>query len=121
MAISIQDDGRVTVLAPEGTYEVADLKRAVKEALASTESPRRLLFDLRGSASLPGRSGDEIRSMANFLRSLRESLGPRVAMVTADTLTYGLMRMGSAFADDDGFTAGVFPDMEGARAWLLET
>jgi hypothetical protein len=121
MAISVHSEGGVTVVAAVGTYEVSELQASVSEAAAGAETPFRLLFDLRLSDSVAGRSTSEIRRMAAHLKSLQSVLGPRVAVVTSGGLAYGLMRMGSVYAEDEALAVCVFSEMDSARDWLCET
>lgn len=122
MPVSYRFADDIIIIEAVGTYTPTDLKATIQQVVDDPAAPpnKRFMFDLTASASLPKRSSEEVRDMAGFLRSLREKLGPRIAMVTSGQLAYGLMRMGASYADDPEFAAAVFTDVGSAEAWLRE-
>lgn len=120
MPVAYRFEEDIITIEATGTYTPDDLKATVQQVLDDAAAPQKkmVLFDLTTSTSLPNRSTEQVRDMAGFLQSLRERLGPRIAMVTSGKLAYGLMRMGSSYADNAQFAAEAFTDTESAKAWL---
>ncbi len=63
-------------------------------------------------------SSDELRSFAKFLASLPVPIAKRAAWVVSADLRFGLARMLSAFAEDEGLELRVFRDTVASRKWL---
>ena len=120
MPVAYEFDDRVIVMRMVGKYTATDLRKAILEALddASVPDGAVLLFDMRTSTSVGDRTADEVREMARFLAAHGRRFGNRLAMVTGDDLSFGLMRLGSATANSNGVNAEVFRDMDAARRWL---
>lgn len=121
MPVSYSFDGRIVVMRMDGDYTTADLKAGVLEALDDARCPTDavLMFDLRESTSIKGRSPAEVQDMASFLAGQRDRFSKRVAMVTSSDVAYGLMRIGAVYVERGGVTPEVFRDLEEAKTWLV--
>jgi len=111
----------VLVLRNGVHFTTEDLVQVFSEAAQSRvfDGPLPVLWDNRLSAVLT--SSQEIRSRADRFAQLSELFGPRVAMVVADAVHYGLARMGGSFVElAGGFELEVFETPEEAMAWLRE-
>lgn len=122
MPVSYRFDGPVLVVRGEGSYQPADLKESLLRGLADPACPPTvtLMYDLRGSTALRDRTAEQVRDMAEFLAQHGPRFGSRLAMVVAGEVDYGLMRMGSAYAELGGVEPRVFRDYGEALAWLQE-
>ncbi len=110
----------MVVMRMEGDYTTGDLKTGVTQALDDPQCPKDavLMFDLRQSESIKGRSPAEVQDMANFLAGQRERYSRRLAMVTGSDVAYGLMRIGAVYVERGGVLPEVFRDFEEAKKWL---
>jgi hypothetical protein len=116
-------NGNVLSLECVGSYAIEDLKNAFHEGLADPACPPRvaLLFDVRKSASLSMRTAAEMQDVARFLGEHAETIGRRCAVVVAEDVQYGLIRMGSTFGQDSGVRTEIFREVPQALAWLEMT
>jgi len=121
MPVSYSYHGRIVVMRMEGDYTTADLKARVLEALDDPKCPTDavLLFDMRESNAIKGRSPAEVQEMANFLAGQRDRFSRRLAMVTSSDVAYGLMRIGAVYVERGGVSPEVFRDFEEAKKWLV--
>jgi hypothetical protein len=121
MPVSYSFDGRIVVMRMEGDYTTDDLKARVLEALDDGKCPKDavLMFDMRQSEAIRGRKPAEVQDMANFLAAQGPRFSKRFAMVTGTDVAYGLMRLGSVYAEHGGVTAEVFRDFDEAKQWLV--
>ncbi|MEJ2539517.1 MAG: STAS/SEC14 domain-containing protein [Gemmatimonadota bacterium] len=113
--------GPVLVIAVDGDYTPDELHRVVRTALEDPDKPRpaRILLDLSGAASLAGRSDGELAGTAAFFASWGDAVG-RVAILVRGDILQDLMRMGTAFAVQDGLRASPFRDRSEALEWLRQ-
>lgn len=111
--------GSVMVVAVDGDYTRDELHRVVETGLGDgrTSTPARILLDLSGAASLAGRSDEDLQATAAFFAEQGEALG-RVAILVRGDILEDLMRMGTAFAAQEGIRASPFRDRDAAMAWL---
>jgi hypothetical protein len=80
--------------------------------------PMRLLWDLsQGRVAL---SGPEIRKLADYVRAHRPRGRARAAVVVADELSFGVVRMYELSLDDAPAEVRVFRDGAAASSWLVE-
>ena len=121
MPVSYSFDSHIVVVRAVGSYSTDELKAATLASLADAEVPSRpvLMFDLRESQVLTERTAGQLEDMALFLADLAPRFGNRLAMLVSSTVGYGLMRMGSAYAESDESKPEVFRDYDEARRWLL--
>ena len=75
-----------------------------------------LLVDNRPSTVVAG--PDEIRERVEYLASIREHLGPRVAVLVSSTVHYGLARMANLLGDSRALNIEVFTEEQQAIDWL---
>jgi hypothetical protein len=118
MPVSYRVDGAIVVITFTGTSGFDDVQGLA--SLAASD-PRlvpgaRVLVDARNCRDDVPQA--VLQDHARFLASLRGRLGPSYAIVTSDTLRFGLARMFEAFADLEGLDVGVFKQLEHAREWL---
>ncbi len=66
-------------------------------------------------------SSDDLRSFAKFLAALPIPIAKRAAWVVSADLRFGLARMLSVFAENEGLELKVFRDTVEARKWLGAT
>jgi hypothetical protein len=121
MPVLHREDRGVAVLEYQGTYQLAEARAVLTEAMTCyLERPATgLLLDFTRSESLHTRSTDDVRTMAHFLTTFRDRYSRRVAAVAPSDLAYGLMRMGSVPIEEEGLDAHVSRDYESALRWLL--
>ena len=123
MPVTVDIDDAIISLRMVGSYEPADIRRAL---LAALDGPDRapvvgLVFDVRGSESLADRPADEVRMMGEFLATQGARFGWRVALLASADYAYGLMRLGSVTLESAGVPNQVFRDEASAREWLLSS
>ena len=120
MPVTYELDDCTVILRMAGIYETSEIHHALDAALADPACPEvvGMLFDVRESQSLTGRTADEVRAMARFLGSRAERFGRRMAIVADSDAAFGLMRLGSVGVEQHGVNAGVFRCAEDASAWL---
>jgi hypothetical protein len=121
MPVTHSYDGRIIVVKMDGEYSTNELKAGILAALDDPKCPKDavFLFDMRASDAIQGRTPAEVQDMAEFLASQRERYARRVAMVTGSDVAYGLMRIGSVYAEHGGVMPEVFRDFEEAKKWLV--
>ena len=122
MPVTYEFDDCTVILRMAGTYEPNNIHRTLSAALADPACPEivGMLFDVRESQSLAGRSADEVRAMARFLGSQAPRFGRRMAIVADSDASYGLMRRGSVGVEQYGVEASVFRCVDAATAWLRD-
>jgi hypothetical protein len=118
MPVSYRVDGAIVVITFTGTSGFDDVQGLV--SLAASD-PRlvpgaRVLVDARNCRDDVPQG--VLQDHARFLASVRGRLGPSYAIVTSDTLRFGLARMFEAFSDLEGLDVAVFKELELAREWL---
>ncbi|MEZ5066209.1 MAG: hypothetical protein R3B81_15895 [bacterium] len=77
-----------------------------------------LLIDVRRSESLGRRSPEKIQSLVSLLIPYVDRFRRRFAVVVAEDVQFGMVRMAAAFADFQHISIEVFRDLDSARAWL---
>ena len=120
MPVAQRREGDIAVVAPDGEYDVRELRSAFEGALSSLAggSARGLMLDLSRSQSLGDRSAQDVRNMAHFVSSFADRYGNRFAMVAPFDLAFGLMRLGSVVTESHGVTTRVFREYTQAMEWL---
>ena len=120
MPVSYEFDHRILALRLTGRYETGDVRTALRAAL---DDPRSLdavglLFDVRDSRSLAGRSADEVRAMAQFIATHADRFHRRLALLADSDATFGLMRLGAVTVEQQGVETSVFRKLTDAEQWL---
>ena len=120
MPVSYEFDHRIVAIRLTGRYNTADVRTALSAAL---EDPRSLdtiglLFDVRGSRSLAGRTADEVRAMAQYIATHADRFHRRLALLADSDATFGLMRLGAVAVEQQGVEASVFRKLGDAEQWL---
>ncbi len=120
MPIPYRHEGDIAVVAPDGEYDVQELRTAFEAVFASfaTGGARGLMLDLSRSRSLGDRSAQDVRNMAHFVSAFADRFGNRFAMVAPFDLAFGLMRLGSVITESHGVTTHVFREYGVALEWL---
>lgn len=120
MPVSYDFDGRIIAIRLAGCYETADVRTALRAAIEDPRCPDAigLLFDLRGSRSIAGRTADEVRMMAHFIATMASRFGRRLALVADSDAAFGLMRLGAVDIEQHGVEASVFRKADDAEQWL---
>jgi hypothetical protein len=108
------------VIAAMGEYEREEFHSVLERTLAalSDRPAPGLLIDLSRSIAVKRRTNAEVFSFGTMMLSHRARFESRLAIVAAPDVTFGLMRMGLARADEHGLDAQVFREYERALAWL---
>ena len=119
--ISRIEEGETLFIVAEGKYSIAEVQTAISAALKESKDIRGccLHMDIRRSEAVF--SSDELRSFAKFLASLPIPIAKRAAWVVSADLRFGLARMLSVFAENEGLELRVFRDTVAAREWLGAT
>jgi hypothetical protein len=119
MPVSYAFRGDVLELRASGTYAPGEVAQAFERALADPDRPvlRALLYDVRESSVVGGRSTPEVRQAVAFFESLGQQVGQRVALLATTDVAYGVMRMVAAWAEARDIDASVFRDADEAFAW----
>lgn len=120
MPVTYEFDGSTVALRLGGLYETSDIRAALIAALDDPKRPEitGMLFDIRGSRSIAGRTADDVRVMAQCLGSYAARFGRRLALVADSDAAFGLMRLGAIDVEQRGVDSRVFRDAVEAEAWL---
>jgi hypothetical protein len=110
------------VVSLNGVYETSEVRAAILAAIADPRAAGAtgLLFDVRHSASIAGRTATEVRAMADFIAANAERFGRRIALVAGSDAAFGLMRLGAVTVEQKGVDVRVFRDIADAEGWLAE-
>jgi hypothetical protein len=110
------------VVTLNGSYETGEVRNAILAAIADRRAAGAtgLLFDVRKSTSIAGRTATEVRAMADFIAANAERFGRRIALVAESDAAFGLMRLGSVTVEQKGVDARVFRDIADAEGWLAD-
>lgn len=119
MPVHAHEENGVLHITVDGSYTSDELRRVGADALDGAEAPMPVFLDLSRAAGLADRSSGEFRVTAAFFTE-RAAQMTRVAILAPDDLTYGLMRMGAAFAEAGGLRVKAFRVRAGALAWIHE-
>ena len=120
MELTFGFDAGIVTVRLSGRYSMADAKTALAAVLPEpgTRSVRGTLIDLRGSAAIETRTGEELREWARYLGSMSESLGRRAAILVGSDLAFGLARMVAARIEDSLLAIRIARDEIEAVDWL---
>ena len=120
MPVSYAFRGDVLELRASGLYPPNEVAEAFRRAFADPDRPtplRALLYDVRESSVVGGRSTPEVRQAVAFFESLGHQVGQRVALLATTDVAYGVMRMVAAWAEARNIDAAAFRDADEAFAW----
>ncbi len=120
MPVTYEIADTTITLRMTGVYDTGDIRAALMAAIAEPQRPEitGLLFDVRGSRSIAGRTADEVRAMALFLAAHADHYGRRLALVADADAAFGLMRLGAVDVEQHGVDSQVFRNAGEAEAWL---
>jgi hypothetical protein len=112
------EEGMVSIFSETGQVAHEDVIETLQFLVDNPSSYRnkRLIISDPSSDYQPSR--DELREMANLMRSLLKDVFPRIALVVKRDLHYGLGRMAEVFSETEGGEFRVFRDDRKARDWL---
>ena len=121
MPVHYAHAGIFLVLAVDGDFTPPELQRVLYEALddPGVPTPTRVLLDLAGSASMAGKTNEELKGLAALFAANGDRID-RVAILMAGDLVDDLMRLGTAFIAQEGVHATVFRSRHDAEDWLRE-
>jgi hypothetical protein len=120
MPVHADYSDEVITLRLVGEYSHDDMREAFYSVLPQQGAvPRGLLIDVRESTSIRTRSTGEVRAMSKWWAARGDLFQRRLAMIAGGTVEYGLTRLAEFEADNEGLTARVFRNEEGARAWIF--
>jgi hypothetical protein len=107
------------VVVFEGTYAPEEGLAAIEAALGGDAGVSTgLLLDMSESESFRARSVDGLRRVVDFLASRRGRFNARLATVGGTDLAFGLLRMATVFASDQGIETEAFRTRAEALDWL---
>ena len=118
MAVEYQIENGYLRVVLVGSFDSADLK-AMAESIRQDpafKADLNLLVDNRPSTMVAG--PDDVRERVEYLATVREYLGPRVAVLVDTTVHYGLARMANLLGDSRQLNIEVFTDEDEAIGWL---
>ena len=120
MPVTYEFDECTVTLRMTGVYAPADIQRALLRAIADPVCPEivGMVFDVRGSQSIAGRTADEVRAMARFLGAHAKHFGRKLAVVADTDAAFGLMRLGAVDVEQHDVDARVFRSAAEAYGWL---
>ncbi len=121
MPVNYRFDANIVVIDLVGEYSLEDIRTAMLNSFADSKRPANpfLLIDMTQSLSIYKRSSEDVKTMAQFVASLRDRFNNRVALVGPADLPYGFMRMAAVGSEQMGIKAEVFRTFTKAREWLL--
>ena len=119
--ISRIEEGETLFIVAEGKYSLAEVQTAISAALKESKGIRDCCLHMDIRRSEAAFSADELRSFAKFLALLPIPIAKRAAWVVSADLRFGLARMLSVFAENEGLELRVFRDTVMAREWLEAT
>jgi len=119
MPVTYAFRGQVLEIRAVGSYPADEVGRAFRMALEDPARPviRALLYDVRESAVVAGRSTPEVREAVAFFHSLSQQVGQRVALLATTDVAYGVMRMVAGWAEGQDIDVAVFRDPDEAFGW----
>ncbi len=121
MPVTYRFDANIIIIEMFGEYTMNDVRTTIINSLDGEGAGRRsfLLFNFGESRSMVVRSSEEINTMVNFITSLANRFGNRLAFVSSYELPYGLMRFVAVKSGKCGIDSEVFRTYKEARDWLL--
>ncbi len=121
MPVTYTFEANVVLITLSGEYPIDDLRRTIDAAFADSRYPphARLIIDLSQSRSIVQRTTDEIKSVAELLVRKADRFNHRLALVAAQDLIYGILRMTSVGSESLGVESGVFRSVDEARTWIM--
>lgn len=118
--VSYRFEGRIFWLKNAGESSVEELIEVFDTALADPAYPDRavLLWDIRDSVSLKGRSAGDLQRITALLGPKAHRHSNTSAIVVSNDLYHGLMRMAAAYGEEFESNSRLFRDEGEALAWI---
>ena len=117
MSVKYNIDNDKIELLLENSFSIDEVLSTTQEALNKITSPLPILVDVTRSEEL--KSGQELEKFAQFLRSNKDKITPRLAIVVAQAVRYGTGRQVGAHLEMGGIVSKPFYDKNQALVWLL--
>jgi hypothetical protein len=120
MSITYCIDDKLVVVSVHGFNTFEDVANVFVEIIGDPafNPVKGILFDARDTAYGP--PTEELEALANHIGKLKIQFQGRWAVVAhSNSLVYGLSRMFSYLAQQQGLRIESFSDYDEARAWLL--
>ena len=118
----VADPARSLLVATaDGELALGELQDFLRTARTGERRHWPLLFD--ATLATTSMSADQIRTLSRVVGSALRVEGPRapVAIVAAQDMFFGLMRMYQTLCEAEGFDGiGVFREREAAETWLRQ-
>ena len=121
MPVQYRFDSHIVIIEVVDEYSMTDFRTTILNSLADSKCPTDsvLLINLTASKSIYNRTTEDVSAMARFVATLGNRFHNLIALVAADNLPFGLMRMSSAGSEERGITSRVFRTLPDARKWIL--
>jgi hypothetical protein len=118
VSVSYHIQENLIYLESVGIFHIDEYKSELQKAAADPafRAGMRLLIDERQCCN--NRSSGEIGECVRALESLRGRVSAMIGIVVSDSLHYGLARMLSTYADENGLRVEVFTNLEDAQQFL---
>lgn len=118
MSVSHHIQKHLIYLELVGIFHIDEYKTELQKAAADPafRTGMRLLIDERQCAN--NWSSGEIGKCVRALESLHGRVSSRIGIVVSDSLHYGLARMLSTYAEENGMRVEVFTKLEDAQQFL---
>ncbi len=117
MSVKYNIDNDKIELLMEDSFSIDEILSTIQEALNEITSPLPILVDVTRSEEL--KSGQELEKFAQFLRSKKDKITPRLAIVVTQTVRYGTGRQVGTYLEMCGIESKPFYDKNQALVWLL--
>ena len=118
MAIGYRFENSYIRFILAGSFDTSDIKAEAEKLCRDAEFrlSMNVLVDNRLSEVVAG--SEDIRERVQYLASVREALGSRVAILVSSVVHYGLARMASFLGDSWQLNIEVFTSERHAIDWL---
>jgi hypothetical protein len=120
MDIDYEIDGDILLIHQNGVTDPEKIVQAMGIALKEPDllPCSHLLWD---AVDAPAQaSAEKMKKLLAGIGSANSILSSRFALVVASKLQYGVSRMFTVYAEDQGITSKVFYDIVEAKKWLRE-
>lgn len=107
-------------LRGEGAYGLKEIKAAVESAFQDPRFVKGMPVLVDKRKATINRSEDELRAIAAYYLSIKDSISPRFAIVAATPIVFGMSRMFEAYVERGGLMVQVFTEVGDAVQYLKE-
>lgn len=99
-------------------YSNAEIIDCLEEALDDEGFKPGMNILIDATRSARARTTDEVLELVNWIRTKRDRLGMRCAIVASTDVHYGMSRMLAYYVDSHGVSVEVFRNMEDGVHWV---